>query len=137
MKMEQIKNAFRQVLGDDMAKRSCRCQWHYFRCAKHQSMKINASDRKKFLNLADALAKDVVTKNKYFDILPKLKEICTTNSRMKWLKFWHERHEHFVPAYHGFFLPSMNIAESGQSGMRAQQPHGKCFLLWMQHTRIY
>ena len=131
------KNAIRQVLGDDMAIRSWGCQWHYFRCAKCQSMKINASDRKKFLNLAYALAKDVVTKNEYFDILTKLKEICTTNSRMKWLKFWHERCEHFVPAYCGFFLPSMNIAESGQSGMHAQQPHGKMLLLWMQHTRIY
>ena len=92
-------------------------------------MKINASDRKKFQNLAYALAKDAVTKNEYFDILTKLKEVCTTNSCMKWLKFWHERHEHFVPAYHGFFLPSMNIAESGQSGMCAQQPHGKMLSL--------
>ena len=54
-------------------------------------MKIKASDRKEFLNLAYVLAKDVVTKNKYFDILTKLKEMCTTNSYMKWLKFWHER----------------------------------------------
>ena len=92
-------------------------------------MKINASDRKKFLNLAYALAKDAVTKNEYFDILTKLKEVCTTNSHMKWLKFWHERREHFVPAYRGFFLPSMNIAESGQSGIRAQQPHGKMLSL--------
>ena len=35
------KNAIRQVLGDYMAKRSWGCQWHYFRCTKHQSMKIN------------------------------------------------------------------------------------------------
>ena len=55
--------------------------------------------------------------------------MCITNSRMKWLKFWHKRCEHFVPAYHGFFLPSMNIAESGQSGMHAQQPHGKMLSL--------
>ena len=48
---------------------------------------------------------------------------------MKWLQFWHGRREHFVPAYHGFFLPSMNIAESGQSGMHAQQPHGKMLSL--------
>ena len=123
------KNAIRQVLGDDMAKRSWGCQWHYFRCTKCQSMKINASDMKKFLNLAYALAKDVVTKNEYFDILTKLKEVCTTNSRMKWLKLWYERCEHFVPAYHGFFLLSMNIAESGQSGMHAQQPHGKMLSL--------
>ena len=44
-------------------------------------------------------------------------------------KVWHKRPEHFVPAYHGFFLPSMNIAESGQSGMHAQQPHGKMLSL--------
>ena len=123
------KNAIRQVLGDEMAKRSWGCQWHYFQCTKHQSMKIKACDRKEFLNLAYALAKDVVTKNKYFDILTKLKEMCTTNSCMKWLKFWRERCEHFVPACHGFFLPGMNIAESVQSGMHAQQPHGKMLSL--------
>ena len=65
-----------------------------------KSMKIKASDRKEFLNLAYALAKDAVTKNEYFDILTKLKEMCTTNLRIKWLKFWHKRHEHFVLAYH-------------------------------------
>ena len=92
-------------------------------------MKIKASNRKKFLNLAYALAKDAVTKNEYFDILTKLKEMCTTNSHMKWLKFWHERCEHFIPTYRGFFLPSMNIAESGQSGMCAQQPYGKMLSL--------
>ena len=92
-------------------------------------MKIKASDRKEFLNLAHALAKDVVTKNKYFDILTKLEEMCTTNSCMKWLKFWHKRHEHFILAYCGFFLSSMSIAESGQSGMLAQQPHGKMLSL--------
>ena len=97
------KNAIRQVLGNDMAKRSWGCQWHYFRCAKCQSMKIKASDRKKFLTLGYALAKDEVTKNEYFDILTKLKELCTTNLCMKWLQFWYKKCEHFVPAYHGFF----------------------------------
>ena len=48
---------------------------------------------------------------------------------MKWLKFWHKRRKHFIPAYHGFFLPSMNTAESGQSGMHVQQPHGKMLFL--------
>ena len=71
----------------------------------------------------------MITKNEYFDILTKLKEMCTTNSRMKWLKFWHERCKLFVPACHGFFLANMNIAESGQSGMHAQQPHGKMLSL--------
>ena len=29
------KNAIRQVLGDEMAKRSWGGQWHYFQCTKH------------------------------------------------------------------------------------------------------
>ena len=37
--------------------------------------------------------------------------------------------EHFVPTFRGFFLPYMNITESGQSGMRAQQQHGKMLSL--------
>ena len=32
-------------------------------------------------------------------------------------------------SFQRIFLPYMNIAESGQSGMRAQQPHGKMLLL--------
>ena len=100
---EANKNAIRQVLSEEMANRNWGYQWHYFRCTKCQSMKIKASDRKEFLNLAYALAKDSVTKNEYFDILTKLKEMCMTNLHMKLLKFWHKRHEHFIPAYHGFF----------------------------------
>ena len=42
---------------------------------------------------------------------------------------WINRKEHFVPAFRGFFLPYMNIAESGQSRMRAQQQHGKMLSL--------
>ena len=63
------KNAIRQVLGDEMAKRNWGCHWHYFRCTKYQSMQVKASDRKEYLNLAHALAKDAITKNEYFDIL--------------------------------------------------------------------
>ena len=131
------KNAIRQVLGDEMAKRSWGCKWHCFQCTKCQNMKIKASDRKEFLNLAYALAKNAVTKKEYFYILTKLKEMCTTNLCMKWLKFWYERCEHFVPAHHGSFLPSMNIAESGQSGMLANSNMERCFLLLTQHIRIY
>ena len=55
--------------------------------------------------------------------------MCTSTGQMKWLQFWQNRCEHFVPAFRGFFLPYMNIAESGQSSMWAQQPHGKMLLL--------
>ena len=75
------------------------------------------------------MAKDAVTTIQYNNILCELRKMCTSTGRMKWFQFWHNRCEHFVPAFRGFFLPYMNIAESGQSGMRAQQPHGKMLSL--------
>ena len=78
--------------------------------------------------MAKSLAKDAVTMIQYNDILAKLRTMCASSGYMKWLQFWHNRYVHFVP-FRGFFLPYMNIAESGQSGMRAQQPHRKMLLV--------
>ena len=123
------KNAVRAALGQAMATRTWSCTWHYLRCAQRQSLKFPKDDRKIFLDLAKSLAKDAVTTIQYNNILCELRKMCTSTGRMKWLQFWHNRCEHFVPAFRGFFLPYMNIAESGQNGMRAQQPHGKMLLL--------
>ena len=123
------KNAVRAVLGQAMATRTWSCMWHYLRCAQRQSLKFPKDDRKIFLDLAKSLAKDAVTTIQYNNILCKLRKMCTSTGRMKWLQFWHNRYEHFVPAFRGFFLSHMNIAESGQSGMWAQQPHGKMLSL--------
>ena len=60
------------------------------------------------MNLAKSLAKDAVTTTQYNDILAKLRMMCTSR---------------------GFFLPHMNIVESGQSSMQAQQWHRKMLLL--------
>ena len=123
------KNAVRAVLGQAMATRIWSCMWHYLRCAQRQSLKFPKDDRKIFLDLAKSLAKDAVTIIQYNNILCELRKMCTSTGQMKWLQFWHNRCEHFVLAFRGFFLPYMNIAESGQSSMRAQQPHGKMLSL--------
>ena len=123
------KNAVRAVLGQAMAARTWSCTWHYLRCAQRQSLKFPKDDRKIFLDLAKSLAKDAVTIIQYNNIHCELRKMCTSIGQMKWLQFWHNRCEHFVLAFRGFFLPYMNIAESGQSGMWAQQPHGKMLLL--------
>ena len=122
------KNTVRAVLGQAMATRNLNCTWHYLRCAQRQSLKFPKDDRKILLDLATSLAKDAVT-IQYNNILCELRKMCTSTGRMKWLQFWHNRCEHFVPAFRGFYLPYLNIAESGQSGMRAQQPHGKMLSL--------
>ena len=40
---------------------------------------------------------------------------------MGWWKFWSPRSPHIVPALRGFGLPKMNLAEVGQSTMRARR----------------
>ena len=123
------KNAVRAVLGQAMATRTWNCTWHCQQCAQRQSLKFPKHDRKIFLDLAKSLAKGAVTTIQYNNILCELRKMCTSTGQMKWLQFWHNRCEHFVLAFRGFFLPYMNIAESGQSSMRAQQPHGKMLSL--------
>ena len=123
------KNAVRAILGEEMAHRTWSCTWHYLQCTHKQSLKFPKVEQKKFLDLAKSLAKDIVTMIQYNDILAKLRTMCTSSGYMKWLQFWHNRCEHLVPAFRGFFLPNTNIVESGQSGIWAQQLHGKMLLL--------
>ena len=103
--------------------------WLYLQCAHKQSLKFPMVEQKKILDLAKSLPKHVVTTIQYNDILAKLRTMCTSSEHMKWLQFWHNQQEHFVPAFRGFVLPFMNIAESGQSGMWAQQLHRKMLSL--------
>ena len=42
---------------------------------------------------------------------------------VRWLRFWHAHHAHFVPAFQGFMLPGLNLAEPGQGAMDRQTTH--------------
>ena len=123
------KNAVRAILCEEMACRTLSCIWHYLRCAHRQSLKFPKVQQKTFLDMAKSLAKDAVTTAQCNDILAKLRMMCTSSWQMKWLCFWHNRCKHFVPAFRGFFLPYMNIVESGQSSMSVQQLHRKLLSL--------
>ena len=81
------------------------------------------------MDLAESLGKDAVTMIQYTDILAKLRMMCTSSGHMKWLQFWQNHREHFVPAFRGFFLPHINTVKFGQSGMQAQQLHKKMLSL--------
>ena len=39
----------------------------------------------------------------------------------KWLDFWHERCAHYVPGFHGYGYPGLNLAEPCQSSMRTKR----------------
>ena len=55
------KNAVRAILGEEMARRTWSCTWHYLRCAHKQSLKFPKVEQKKFLDVDKCLAKDAVT----------------------------------------------------------------------------
>ena len=53
----------------------------------------------------------------------ELEEMAHKYNCVKWLRFWHACHAHFVPAFRGFMLPGLNLAEPGQGAMDRQTTH--------------
>ena len=117
------KIAIGNVFGERMHKRSVSCQWHFLRCANKQLHKIPTSLHKRFKHLTQSLVKTAMSISEYMKIHNELEEIAHKYNCVKWLKFWHECHAHFVPAFHGFMLPGLNLAEPGQGTMDRQTSH--------------
>ena len=46
------KIAIKHVLGENMAKHTVTCQWHFMQCARHQLKNISKENHEKFLQLA-------------------------------------------------------------------------------------
>ena len=67
------------------------------------------------------MVKDAVTKTLYIQYYKELDTICQKFKTTKWLEFWHERCAHYVPGFHGYGYPSLNLAEPGQSSMRTKR----------------
>ena len=108
------KIAIGKVFGEDLQKKTISCQWHYFRCAWKQSQRITDTNMKeRFLELTKSMVKDAVTKNLYIQFYRELYTICQQFKTTKWLDFWHERHAHYVPRFHGYGYPGLNLDEPG------------------------
>ena len=67
------------------------------------------------------MVKDTVTKTLYIQYYKELYTICQKIKTTKWLDFWHERHAHYVPGFHRYGYPSLNLDEPGQSSMRTKR----------------
>ena len=59
--------------------------------------------------------------NSLHTILKEPHTICQKFKTTKWLDFWHERHAHYMPRFHGYGYPSLNLAEPRQSFMRTKR----------------
>ena len=92
------KRVVGNVLGEDMRQRTISCQWHFLRCARKICHCIDKKDCEDFMELANSLVRNAVTKNAHEEYHIKLETICIHSNVKSWIDFWHKRRFHFVSA---------------------------------------
>ena len=70
------------------------------------------------------------TANKYEKVSTCLQNICDSNNVSNWWNWWHARRYHIVPAYRGFNLPQLNLAEGGNSMIKTRKPISLAVAAW-------
>ena len=58
------------------------------------------------------------TRSEYDALSNLIKKICAESGLLEWFMWWDDRKFHIIPAFRGFNLSGLNLAESGQSGMK-------------------
>ena len=111
------KNAIARVFGKAALERTVTCQWHFLQCVRAKAMYVKESHRKTFRKLCKRLIR-ATTRSEYESISTALRTICEKSGILDWFLWWDERKFHIVPAFRGFNLSGLNLAESGQSGMK-------------------
>ena len=110
------------VFGKAGVLRTAVCQWHFKRCAcantlKHVPDEYEESYKKHVNDLCVA-----PTEAEYQCIITALRFICEECNCPGWLDWWEARRIHLIPAYRGFSIPMLNMAEIGQSMLRDDRP---------------
>ena len=59
-----------------------------------------------------------------------LEAICQQSNLGEWWSWWHARCYHIVPAFQGFNLPGVNLAESGNSFIKCRQKMSLAVAAW-------
>lgn len=113
-------NAIEQVYGQGMVGRIKTCQWHFKHDARLQMKNVKVGDKETFEQSFNRLCY-CSTATEYEKVSAALEDICERNNIMKWFKWWKARRFHIVPAFRGFNLSGLNMAETGHSMMAAGQ----------------
>ena len=111
------KNAIARVFAKAALERTVTCKWHFLQCVRAKAMYVKESHRKTFRKLCKRLIR-ATTRSEYESISTALRTICEKSGILDWFLWWDERKFHIVPAFRGFNLSGLNLAESGQSGMK-------------------
>ena len=111
------KNAISRVFGRAALNRTVTCQWHFLQCVRTKAMEVKERHRKTFCKLCRRWTA-AATRSEYDSISAALRTLCEKSGILSWFLWWEERRFHIVPAFRGFNLSGLNLAESGQSGMK-------------------
>ena len=111
------KNAISRVFGRDALNRTVTCQWHFLQCVRAKAMQVKEHHRKTFRKLCRRWIA-ATTRSEYDSISAAMRTLCEKSGILDWFLWWDERKFHIVRAFRGFNLSGLNLAESGQSGMK-------------------
>ena len=111
--------AIEEVFGEEAVKRCVTCQWHFLKCARKAAAdRVPKEERKTFTRLC----RRVIESKTMHDYLENIKAFDPLRQRCKevddWMKFWDCRKYHIVDLFRGINVPGLNLAETGQSGLR-------------------
>ena len=110
-------NAIEKVLGKEVADRTVTCQWHFMSCGRNHIKDINMNERETFKSLYQKICY-TYTQYDYDKISESLEIICSCNGIVNWWQWWEVQCFHIVPAFWGFNLSGLNLAEVGNSSIR-------------------
>ena len=121
------KNAISRVFGRDALNRTVTCQWHFLQCVRAKAMQVKEHHRKTFRKLCRRWIA-ATTRSEYDSISAALRTLCEKSRILDWFLWWDERKFHIVHAFRGFNLSGLNLAESGQSGMKPKTRKKLCLI---------
>ena len=90
---------------------------------------VNEFERETFKDMINKLFQ-TSTANQHEKVSTCLQNICDRNNLSNWWNWWYARRYHIVPAYQGFSLPGLNLAEGGNSMMKTRKPMSLAVAAW-------
>ena len=129
MKQEPTSLAIEAALGTEILAKTVNCQWHFWQSAKNHLKDINEHERETFRVMDNELC-FASTANTYNKIASTMKNICECSNIINWWNWWDARKFHILPAFRGFNLPGLNLAETGNSMIKCHKPMSLAVAAW-------
>ena len=105
------------------------CQWHFRKCVKDNLKEINEHKTETFRTMANEIC-FASTVSQYNRISVTMKHICKRNNLANWWNWWDTRRYHTIPAFQGFNLPGLNLAEAGNAMIKCRKPMSLAVAAW-------